>query len=248
MPSFVNRHRYFQRAVAAGTWAITALVLVAALYFVFQGQAAEEDAHAGRSSVSDEPDPPWVYGNRPGSRFTITIYADLECPHCRSYFPVLISWIDRHPQAALQWHHLPLPFHEPAATELAITAECIGSAGGHAAFWEATAWIFQHTRGDGRGLPDNSAIPGITSAVETCIGSKRPMGIVQDQMRLAAEDGIDATPTLKIRDKATGKQLVLAGAVEDDALLSALDLLSDESASGHVPQHDLPADVVGKPR
>ena len=248
MPSFVYRHRYLRRAVAAGAWSITALVLAAALYFVFQGKAADDAAPAGRSALSGEPGPPWVYGDRPSSRFTITIYADLECPHCKSYFPVLKSWIDRHPQTALQWRHLPLPFHDPVATRLAITAECMGHVGGHTAFWETVAWMFRHTRGDGQGLPDNSTIPGMTPVVEACIETERPKDIVQDHVRLATQEGVDATPTLKLEDRTTGKQLVLAGAIEDDALLSALDLLSDDGESGHVPHHDLPAGAVGKAR
>lgn len=248
MPSFVNRYRYFQRVVAAGAWVLTALVLVAALYFAFRGKPVDGMPAADRVDLSHEPGPPWVYGDRPGSRFTITIYADLQCPHCKSYFPVLKSWIDRHPQTALQWRHLPLPFHDPVATQLAITAECMGHMGGHTAFWKTVAWIFQHPRGDGQGLPDNSTIPGMTPAVEMCIETKRPKDIVQEHVRLATQEGIDATPTLKLEDRTTGKQLVLAGAIEDDALLSALDLLSDDGESGNVPHHHLPADVVGKPR
>lgn len=248
MPSFVYRHRYLRRALSAGAWVLTALVLVAALYFALQGKAADDAVPADRVGLSDGPGPPWVYGDRPGSRFTITLYADLECLHCKSYFPVLRTWVDRHPQTALQWRHLPLPFHDPVATRLAITAECMGHVGGNTAFWETVAWIFQHTRGDGQGLPGNSTIPGMTPAVEACIETVRPKDIVQEHVLLATQEGIDATPTLKLRDETTGKQLVLAGAVEDDALLSALDLLSDEGVSGHVPHHDLPADAVGKPR
>jgi hypothetical protein len=34
--------------------------------------------------------PPWHYGN-PAARFTIVVYADLECPYCKSYTPVQIG-------------------------------------------------------------------------------------------------------------------------------------------------------------
>lgn len=30
--------------------------------------------------------PPWIYGN-PEARFTVTLYTNLECPHCRFYLP-----------------------------------------------------------------------------------------------------------------------------------------------------------------
>lgn len=39
--------------------------------------------------------PPWIYAPRDDARFTITLYADLECPYCKAYLPVLKTWIDR---------------------------------------------------------------------------------------------------------------------------------------------------------
>ncbi|RMV90364.1 DSBA oxidoreductase, partial [Pseudomonas amygdali pv. tabaci] len=67
----------------------------------------------------------WVYGSR-DARFTIVEYADLECPYCKDYFPQLKAWVDQHPDVNLQWHHLPLPMHEPAASYEARWAECAG--------------------------------------------------------------------------------------------------------------------------
>ena len=87
-------------------------------------------------------------------------YADLECPFCRAYFVVLKRWIDAHPEVSWQWHHLPLPLHEPAASAGARLVECVGEAGGQAAFWrQAAEWVYTHTRGDGQGLPRACAIP-----------------------------------------------------------------------------------------
>jgi len=243
------RHRLNART---GTLAVVLLLGAAFAGWHFSGTTSTPGNGGRYDSALPAPasGPPWIYGQQPGARFVITFYADLECPHCKSYFPMLRSWIDLHPRVELRWHHLPLAFHEPAATRLAVAAECIGEIGGHAAFWDTVAWIFLHTNGDGRGLPDSAAIPGMAPAVEACIGSERPKDIVREHVRLATEEGIDATPTLKLEDRTTGKQLVLAGAVEDDALLSALDLVSndDESESGYVPHHDLPAGVAGMPR
>src|SRR5699024_6766679 len=110
------------------------------------GAAGTPDS--GNASDGAQPSPasgpPWLYGQHPDARFVVTIYADLECPYCKSYFPVLRSWVDRHPEVEFQWRHLPLAFHEPAATRLAVTAECMGEVEGHAAFWDTVAWIFLH--------------------------------------------------------------------------------------------------------
>lgn len=243
-------HSDLYRHLNARRVALVAVLLTGAALagWHLSGGASVLDSGGGSDRASAAPRAAWIYGERPDSRFVITIYADLECPHCRTYFPALRSWIDRHPQAELHWRHLPLAFHEPTATTLAVTAECMGELRGREAFWDTVAWTFLHTNGNGRGLPVGVSIPGMTPAVEACIGSQRPADIVREDVLLATREGIDATPTLKLEDRTTGKQLVLAGAVEDDALLSALDLLSDEDESGQVLDHDLPAGVAGEPR
>src|SRR5258708_25444356 len=105
--------------------------------------ASSAPAHSG---------PPWIYGAQ-GARFTLIEYADLECPYCQAYFPILRRWIDAHPEVNWQWHHLPLSMHEPATTQEARVAECAGETGGPAAFWQAVASVYQHTPRDGPGLP-----------------------------------------------------------------------------------------------
>lgn len=200
---------------------------------------------AGEQIATDENRPPWTYGRKSDSRFVITIYADLECPYCKAYVPALKSWIDRNPQVALRWHHLPLPFHEPAATRLAVIAECMGRIEGQTAFWDTVEWIFRHTRGDGQGLPSELKVPGVTPAVTTCLNSEGPKEAVREQARIAARDGIDATPTIKLQASTGSQHLVLPGAVEGDALLSALDLLSSETEAGQTSANGPPAGAMG---
>ncbi len=193
------------------------------------------------------PGPPWLLG-RNDARYTLTLYADLECPFCKAYFPVLKSWIDGHPDTVLIWHHLPLSIHEQAATELATLAECVGKAGGQTAFWDAVTWIYRHTRSDGRGLPDGTMYPGMNDDTKACIASNGPRTTIQLQTQEGAADGVDATPTVKLQDNASGKSLMLSGPIEADALLSALDLLSADEVTGLSGHSKTPADPVGTPR
>uniref|UniRef100_UPI00372D5A41 DsbA family protein n=1 Tax=Xanthobacter autotrophicus TaxID=280 RepID=UPI00372D5A41 len=201
----------------------------------------------GSASRTPPAGPTWLHGQA-DARFTITLYADLECLYCKAYYPVLKAWIDRHPHTALGWHHLPLPLHEPAATRLAVLAECAGEIGGQAAFWDTVTWIYQHTLGDGRGLSDKMQVPGMTPAVQACLDSDQPKEAVQAQVQDAEHDGIDATPTLKLTDRSSGRTLVLAGPIEGDTLLSALDLLSTRDPEASLVGTTMPDDAVGELR
>ncbi len=175
--------------------------------------------------------PPWRHGPA-DARFTLTLYADLECPFCKAYYPTLMAWIDAHPEASLRWHHLPLAMHDPEASRLARVAECAGEAQGHEAFFDAIAWLYQSTRGDGQGLPADLTWPGLTTAIQACLDSDRSAAIVRAQADEALRSGINATPTVRLDDGLTGKSLLLHGPIEGDALLSALDLVASEETVG----------------
>ncbi|CAJ9897238.1 DsbA-thioredoxin family protein [Burkholderia pseudomallei] len=170
--------------------------------------------------------PPWIMGD-PHSRYVLIEYADLECPYCRAYFVPLRRWIATHPDVHWQWHHLPLQEHRPAATHDALIAECAGRLDGQAAFWRTAAWIYTHSRGDGAGLPDDAVPPIDKVRLARCMHDPSIATAIESQAADAARDHITATPTLRLVDRRTGRTLLLSGAVSDDALLSALDLLSD---------------------
>jgi protein-disulfide isomerase len=230
MPAYPTSRRVLRR-IAAVLVIAGALLLGAVLVRWNEGvpmnAARPERTGADRESSG----PPWRYG-RADARFTLVEYADLECPYCQAYFPVLKRWINRHPEVNWQWHHLPLPMHEPAATRESRLAECAGQTQGHAAFWDAVAWIYQHTRGEGRGLPDGAEYPGMTATLRACLDSAAPPAAIEAQVREAAREHIASTPTLRLRDRQTGKTLMLYGPVEGDALLSAIDFLT-------TPEHDI---------
>ncbi|MCC4586430.1 thioredoxin domain-containing protein [Xanthomonas sp. NCPPB 1067] len=171
------------------------------------------------------PGPPWIHG-RADARFTVTLYADLECPYCQGYFPQLKRWIDANPDVNLQWHHLPLAMHEPAAGNEARLAECAGEVEGQVGFWKAVEWIYGHTQGEGQGLQAGATYPGMTPALQACLGSPRPQEVVQRQTEEAQRARVSGTPSLQLQDRRTGKAMTLAGPIEDDALLSAMDLLT----------------------
>lgn len=213
-------------------WALGWLALAVLTLMLWNPSRAPD---TGSGSVASGP--PWTYGPA-DTRFTLTLYADLECPYCQGYLPQLQRWIDRTPEVGLQWHHLPLSQHDPVATQQARLTECAAEAGGTDAFWRAVAWVYQNTRSNGQGIPPELIFPGHSSALQTCLDSDRPDAVIQAQKAEATDSGLTATPSLRLVDNHTSKTLQFQGPISGDALLSALDLL----ATPETPE--MPADFV----
>ncbi|UVH51885.1 thioredoxin domain-containing protein [Pseudomonas sp. CBSPBW29] len=189
--------------------------------------------------------PPWRMGNSEG-RFTLTLYADLECPFCRAYFRQIKRWVSENKDVSLQWHHMPLTAHEPAASAEARLAECAAEANGNGAFWQAIEWIYAHTRADGQGLPDGLRYPYLTPAIEQCLASARPDVVIRAQTADAIKRGVAATPSVGLQDRQTNHEIILQGPIEGDALQSAMDMLStDDQAAPPVKAPSTPDDTVG---
>ena len=190
-PSIPMQVQAFRRRRWRLSWPwVLAAVLVALLliWLVSRYSGKSTPQTSTPVSVTQVAGPPWQMGN-PEGRFTLTLYADLECPFCRSYFPVLKRWVAGNADVALQWHHLPLAAHEPAASAEASLAECAGESGGHAAFWQAVEWVYAHTRSDGQGLPRTCGTPTLrqpSSSVWRANGPRRRSAPRRRKPRAAA--------------------------------------------------------------
>jgi len=170
---------------------------------------------------------PWLYGP-PDARWTVTEFADLECPYCKTYTPVLKAWIQQQKDVNLQWHHLPLDTHGTVAVQEAKRVECAGKLGGATAFWQAIDQTFELTRSNGLGFNGHLDINTIDhQTLKTCTATDKQVALLIDQhIEEAAKAGITATPTLIIEDHQTGRSLKLEGMADDTTLLSAIDWLS----------------------
>ncbi|MDX9700955.1 MAG: thioredoxin domain-containing protein [Rhodocyclaceae bacterium] len=207
-------------------WVLAAALVALLLIWLVSRTPGESSAPLpAPASTAQVAGPPWQMGN-PEGRFTLTLYADLECLFCREYLPQLKRWVGNSTNVALQWHHQPLAAHEPTASAEARLAECAAEAGGHAAFWQAVEWVYAHTRSDGQGLPDGLHYPKSTPAIEQCITNERADTVIRTQAVEATKSGVTATPSLRLLDRQTGQAILLQGPIEGDALLSAMDMLA----------------------
>lgn len=169
---------------------------------------------------------PWTFG-QVDARWTVTEFADLECPYCKAYTPALKAWVQKQKNVNLQWHHLPLDFHGSAAIHEARIVECAGELGGVSAFWQAVDQVFEQTLSNGLGFNGQLNIRDVNrQALMDCAVNNKQISLrISRQAEEAIKFGVTATPTVLIKDNKTGRSLKLEGAADDVMLLSAIDLL-----------------------
>ena len=169
---------------------------------------------------------PWTFG-QVNARWTVTEFADLECPYCKIYTPALKAWVQQQKSVNLQWHHLPLDFHGSAAINEAKIVECAGELGGALAFWQAVDQVFERTRSNGLGFNGQLDINDVShQALMACAANNKQISLrISRQADEAMKSGVTATPTVLITDNITNKSLKLEGPVDGVMLTSAIDLL-----------------------
>lgn len=172
---------------------------------------------------------PWTFG-QVNARWTVTEFADLECPYCKIYTPALKAWVQQQKNVNLQWHHLPLDFHGSTAIYEAKMVECAGELGGAPAFWQAVDQVFERTRSNGLGFNGQLDIYDVGhQALMACAANNKQISLrITRQAEEALKSGVTATPTVLIRDNKTGRSLKLEGPANDVMLLSAIDLLIEK--------------------
>lgn len=206
--SWDNSYRTIRRWRLAGVLTLGSLLGVTGLWMATHSEFSNEN-----KATAVKAGPPWILG-RSDSRFRIVEFADLECPYCRKYFMTLQSLVRTHPEVSVEWRHFPLSIHEPRATQAARVVECVGETGGNEAFWEAVARMYREEP------------PSLSSGVKKCLSSRRPDLIIAAQSAAGRKAKIEATPTVQLIDRKSGRSLSLQGSLEADALLSAMDWLA----------------------
>ncbi|MBS9759790.1 DsbA family protein [Pseudomonas mosselii] len=183
------------------------------------------------STASRNPDEAWYVGP-PNARWMITEYADLECPYCRAYTPVLKRWVIEQGNVKLKWHHFPLESHGPAAQQEAKLVQCAGYLGGAGTFWEAIDQVLLRSRGNGQGFSGDLELLNVSvEALARCVRSNQEVAAkIERHVEIAHERGISATPTLEVTDTQFGRSVRLEGSVDGATLLSVIDALAAQAA------------------
>jgi len=124
---------------------------------VFDGNQATPDQGQEaprRAKVSIDDDA--ILGDRGKAEIAIVEFSDYECPFCKRFRDETFDQIKKDyvdtGKAIFVYRDLPLDFHNPAAEQEAIAAECARKQGDDAKYYEYHDKIYAATPGNGTGI------------------------------------------------------------------------------------------------
>lgn len=190
-------------------------------YVLFQG--ASEKVEDGKH----------IYGDL-GARFTLVEFSDMECPFCKQFHDTPKQIVDASKgNVNVQWKHMPLDFHNPAARKEALAAECIAEQKGNRGFWVFVNDIFYHSQGNGAGVADlASVVTGVGADLDVfreCLRSGKYEDKVEADIQKAKSYGVNGTPATFVVDNQTGKSQLLGGAQPAQAIMAVMRKMMIES-------------------
>jgi RNA polymerase sigma factor (sigma-70 family) len=129
----------------------------------------------------------------PQALVTIVTFSEFQCPFCARVQPTLKQLLAMYPkQVRLVWKNLPLTFHENAK----LAAEAALAANEQGKFWQMHDRLFANQKALGPGdLEQHAQAIGLDVAkFRKALEEKRFLVAVEEDMKLAQEAGIRATP------------------------------------------------------
>ena len=140
-------------------------------------------------------------------------FGDLQCPHCKEAQPILKQLENDFPNAHVVFEDLPLTEVHPFAERAAWYGVCVAKSAGNAGFWMYANYVYGHQDA----LTDATGVQTLKEAarqagadpeaIATCSAKPETHAAVAASVKLAAELGIEHTPTLV----ANGRVLPLSG-------------------------------------
>jgi protein-disulfide isomerase len=143
-------------------------------------------------------------GNRKTAQIAIVEFSDYECPFCNRFRLQTLPQIKENyldsGQAIFVYRDLPLPFHNPAAEQEAMAAECAREQGGDDVYFQYHDQIFETSPGNGQGI-DLEGLVGLgtklgldDARLRSCLTEEKYKDEVAKDIADAAQAGISGTP------------------------------------------------------
>ncbi len=156
-------------------------------------------------------------------------YSDLECPFCKKLHDSgAISNLQAKygKKLAVSLKHYTLPFHTQAIPG-ALSAECVGEAGGSDKFFAFVEGVFK------KGVPSQDVIDttvkeiGLDAAkIKSCVDSNKFKSVIDAQMSEGSSKfGVNGTPGNVLINTKSGKYEVVSGAQPEANFAAAIERL-----------------------
>ena len=140
----------------------------------------------------------------PDAKVVVTEFSDFECPACKGFAEGAAKIIEEEyvktGLVRFEYKHLPLPQHEPSATNAANAAECAADQG---KFWEMHDYLFQEQGKQGANtftqirLKTMASELGLdTGEFEQCLSRQTHARRIQDNITESRQLRVNATPTI----------------------------------------------------
>lgn len=154
-------------------------------------------------SVDDDP----VLGD-PDAPVTMIEFSDFECPFCKRSFEQILPSLKQDyietGKVKFVYRDLPLPFHNPLATQEALAANCARDQGGDETYFKYHDEIFNRTKSNGRGLTTDGLYTIANDlklkekTFKSCLDSEKYKDEVTKDLQEANAAGATGTPTFFI--------------------------------------------------
>lgn len=191
--------------------------------FCASPQAAElavKNAEIKDGSKVEEAFSPLPIGNSPtigekDALVTIVMFSDLQCPFCQQAHHVLKK-LAKDRDVRIVFKHAPLPFHQDAVP--AAFASLIANDQGK--FWEFAELAYANQNAlSQEDLKKYAQEVGVdVSGYDAAFGSEEHMTVVQNDINLARNAGVEATPTIFVNG------LRIVGLYPEEQMASLIDM------------------------
>jgi protein-disulfide isomerase len=140
----------------------------------------------------------------PDAKVVVTEFSDFECPACKNFAQGTAKVIEEEyiktGLVRFEYKHMPLPQHEPSATNAAWAAECAADQG---KFWEMHDYLFQEQGKQGTNTFSQIRLKAMATELgldvgefEQCLSRQVHAQAVQDDVAEARQLFVNSTPSI----------------------------------------------------
>lgn len=176
------------------------------------------------------------------AQISVIVWLDPECPYCKLLGAMPEQVVDQSGgKVNLAVRLYPLPFHGPNATLASLSALCVADQAGAAGFYRFLDGWLAATGGNGRGLPtagsgdpvaDLAASAGARdlAALAACTTAPQTGTRLKAEMTAGETARVGGTPSIAVRNNATGETIMVDGAIGEDDMKAAINFMAKRPA------------------